>query len=392
MTKTQSSDGKSMFMARYGQRAAPGSRPGSIRVPEGALPPRIRLTGYGPESIEIHDNCDLEQVKQHRAKHSVLWIDIDGLGDAKLIEDFGKLFGIHRLALEDLVNIPQRSKVEQYQDDLFLVTQLPRRLEGRQGDRDGTQGVEQISFFLGRGFVLSWRERSGKCFDRVRDRLQVDNSVIRSSGADYLLYALLDAIIDSYFPTLEHVNDTLDALDEQLEQGVCENLVSHIHGVRHDVRLLRRIVWPLREAVDALRHEHEWLITKETQVYLRDCDDHVTQIIETLENCREACSDLRDYHSTELSNRMNEIMKVLTVIATIFIPLSFIAGVYGMNFDPEASGLNMPELRWQWGYPLAIGLMATVAVGQLLFFRWRGWLGSGFGKRSSRSRASRAQH
>ena len=203
----------------------------------------------------------------------------------------------------------------------------------------------------------------GTVFRTVHERLQVDGSVIRSSGSDYLLYALLDAIIDSYFPKLEQITDKLDILDEELETGSAREVVAPLHGVRHDVRLLRRIIWPLREAVDALRSEHDWLVTEETQVYLRDCNDHIAQIIETLESCREACSDLRDYHATEISNRMNEIMKVLTIIATIFIPLSFIAGIYGMNFDPDVSVLNMPELKWRGGYPFALLLMGASSRG-----------------------------
>ncbi len=364
-------------MERYERRGSPGARPGSIEIPAGALPPHIRMTGYGANAITLFDDCTFEDVKEQRGKHEVLWIDIAGLGDAKLIEDFGNLFGIHRLALEDLCHIPQRSKVENFQDYLFLVTQLPRQLEKPKKDRDGTQGVEQISFFVGKGFVISWRERRGVCFNAVRDRLKVDGSVIRSSGSDYLLYALLDAIIDSYFPKIEKISERLDELDEQLEQGSETGVISQLHGARHDVRLLRRISWPMREVVDSLGSDHSWLVDEETELYLRDCRDHVAEIIETLEGCREACSDIRDYHATEISNRMNEIMKVLTIIATIFIPLSFIAGVYGMNFDPEVSKLNMPELKWHNGYPFALGLMAAVAAGQLFFFRWMGWLGKG---------------
>lgn len=369
-----------MYMERYARRGSPGARPGSIEVPEGALPPHIRMIGYGTNEFTVFDDCSFKEVQKQRGKHEVLWIDIAGLGDAKLIEDFGKLFGIHRLALEDLCHIPQRSKVENFQDYLFLVTQLPRQLEKPSKEREGTQGVEQISFFVGKGFVISWRERRGVCFNAVRERLQVEGSVIRSSGSDYLLYALLDAIIDSYFPKIEKISDRLDELDERLESGSETGVISQLHGARHDVRLLRRIAWPMREVVDSLRGEHSWLVSEETEIYLRDCRDHVAQIIETLEGCREACSDLRDYHATEISNRMNEIMKVLTIIATIFIPLSFIAGVYGMNFDPEVSSHNMPELKWQNGYPFALGLMGAVAAGQLFFFRWMGWLGKGRSK------------
>ena len=377
-----------MFMARYGRRGRPGKRPGSIEIPEGATAPHIRLVGFGPESISVLEECSLKDVARERNKHDVLWIDIAGLGDAAMIEECGKLFGIHRLALEDLCHIPQRSKVEHYQDYLFVVTQLPRNVDNPDKVRDGSQCVEQISFFAGKGFVISWREQRGTCFNAVRERLQVKGSVIRSSGSDYLLYALLDAIIDSYFPKLEQINDKLDTLDEQLEEGLADRVISRLHGVRHDVRLLRRISWPMREAIDALRVEHDWLIGEETQVYLRDCHDHMVQIIETLEGCREACSDLRDYHATEISNRMNEIMKVLTIIATLFIPLSFIAGVYGMNFDPDISSTNMPELKWKGGYLFALTLMAVVAAGQLFFFRWMGWLGKGAKGRGAAANSS----
>lgn len=372
--------GKSMSMARYVQRAKPGTMPGHIRVPEGALPPHIRLTGYGPEKIAVFDNCTLDKVRSERGHHQVIWADVAGLGDPKLIEDFGRLFGIHRLALEDVAHTPQRSKVEVYQDYVFVVTQNPCGVRGNHQARDGTQTVEQVSFFIGKDFVLSWREKSGGCFDEVNKRLQVDGGMIRRSGSDYLLYALLDAVIDSYFPVLEKIGERIDTLDDEMQSGGAVELVSQIHSVRQDVRLLRRVVWPLREAVSSLCREHEWLIGKETQVYLRDCHDHVVQIVDSLENYRDACSDLRDYHATEISNRMNEIVKVLTIMSTIFIPLGFIAGVYGMNFDPDVSRWNMPELEWSMGYPMALGIMAAVAIGQLFFFRWKGWLGSPSGR------------
>ncbi len=383
--KKKKHHGKSMFMARYAHRATPGLRPGSIRVPENALPPRIRLTCYGPEKIAVFDNCSLDKVREQRGHHPVSWVDVAGLCDAKLIEDFGRLFGIHRLALEDVAHTPQRSKVEHFQDFIFVVTHIPCHVNGKHELREGTQSVEQVSFFIGKDYVLSWREKSGTCFDEVNNRLQVEGAVIRRSGSDYLLYALLDAIIDSYFPILEEIGERIDDLDDEMQSGGAIDLISRVHGVRQDVRMLRRVVWPLREAVDTLGRELEFLIGKETTLYLRDCHDHVVQIIDSLENYREACSDLRDYHATEVSNRMNEVMKVLTIMATIFIPLSFIAGVYGMNFDPEVSDWNMPELEWAMGYPMALGLMAAVAIGQLFFFRWRGWLGSPFGRKRKRS-------
>ena len=357
----------SMFMKRYGYRAAPGSRPGSINVPENALQPQVRITCYDGENLVERETPELSEIGELRGQSQVMWIDVVGLGDAEVITKIGQELGLHRLALEDLVTIPQRSKVDHYDDSLFVVAQLPRPEEEDE--------VEQISFFAGKDYVLSWRERPSDCFDAVRERLNVAGRPLRKSSADYLLYALLDAVIDAYFPALEMIGETLDELDDEMARGASTSIIGRIHGVRHDVRLLRRIVWPLREAVDTLITDHEWLVTPETSVYLRDCHDHTIQVIDTLENYREACSDLRDFYATEVSNRMNEVMKLLTVIATIFIPLSFIAGVYGMNFDPEVSSLNMPETRWGWGYPFALSLMATVAIAQLLFFRWKGWLG-----------------
>ena len=373
MSKASPASRASMTMKSYGYRAAPGARPGQINVPPDAMPTCLRVTAYDQEQVVDYEGCDLAKVQEIRGKHTVMWIDVVGLGNADLIASVGEMFGLHRLALEDVINIPQRSKVEHYQDVAFVIAQLPRLT--RQHD------VEQISFFAGKDFVLTWRERPSGCFDSVRDRIESTGRVIRESSTDYLLYALLDAVIDAYFPVLEEVGNRLDSLDEQMEEGVAENIVSRIHAVRRDVRVLRRMIWPLREAVDSLESDFEWLISKETSIYLRDCHDHTIQVIETLENYREACSDLRDFYSTEISNRMNEVMKVLTVIATIFIPLSFIAGVYGMNFDSEISQVNMPELKWRWGYPMALGLMGAVAVGQLFFFRWRGWLGGGSSSR-----------
>jgi magnesium transporter len=186
---------------------------------------------------------------------------------------------------------------------------------------------------------------------------------------------MLDAMIDAYFPTLERIGEIVDQLDDEIERGPSRSMISRLHGLRHDVRLMRRIVWPMREAVDELAARYEWLIGKETSVYLRDCHDHIIQILDTLENHRDACSDLRDYYASEVNNRMNEIIKVLTIISTIFIPLGFVAGVYGMNFD-TSSPWNMPELEWRYGYPVVMAVMLGIALTQLFFFWWKGWFGS----------------
>jgi len=308
----------------------------------------------------------------------MMWIDASGFGDAKVIEEIGELFDLHRLALEDMVTVPQRSKVEDFPNHLFAVTQIP--------SYNGDLFTEQLSFFIGKGFVLSWRERPGHCFDLLRKRLQVVRGTTRSSGADYLFYALLDAVIDSYFPVLEQVGEIFDDLDDRVESEADSNpeLLPLMRELRHDSRQLRRIVWPLRDAIDDLVRSPPPMVSDETLIHFRDCHDHTVQIIDTLENYRDAGSDLRDYYATAIANRMNETIKVLTIISTIFMPLTFIAGVYGMNFHRSKDApSNMPELDWKYGYLFAWGLMGLVAAAQIWFFWKRGWIGRGPRRRSS---------
>lgn len=357
----------SMFIKSFGHTLSPGARPGSIEIPYDAVPPIIRITCYGPEKLEDYPNSDLEMAGKLQGKYPVMWVDIVGMGDVELFDKVGQLFGIHRLALEDVVTIPQRSKVEQYSDHLFVVAQSPRK--------EKKHKFEQVSFFLGKNFIISWRASSSACFESVRHRMKFTGRAMRDLGPDYLLYALLDTMIDAYFPTLEKIGESVDRLDDELERGISKGMIARLHGLRHDVRLMRRIMWPLREAVGDLGTRHESLIGKETSVYLRDCHDHTVQILDTLDNHRDACSDLRDYYASEVNNRMNEIIKVLTIISTIFIPLSFVAGVYGMNFN-TGSPWNMPELNWRYGYVAVMLVMLTIAVFQLYYFRAKGWLGS----------------
>ncbi len=337
------------------------TRPGSILIPPGAQPALLRVTCYGPDRIVDKPNCSVGQIRELRGKHPVMWIDATGLDDAAAIEQLGEFLGLHRLALEDMVTIPQRSKVEEYPGHLFTVTQIPTY--------NTCLEMEQVSIFTGKDFVLTWREHPGNVFDIVRKRLQVTGGVTRTAGVDYLYYALLDAVIDSYFPALERVGEVLDELDDDIETNTGPGLIPKMSDVRHDVRQLRRIVWPLRDAIDDLVRLPPAMITPETLIHLRDCHDHAVQIMDALENYRDAGADLRDYYTSAISNRLNEIMKMLTIISTIFMPLSFIAGVYGMNFD------RMPELAWDIGYPLSLALMALVAGGQLYYFWRKGWLG-----------------
>lgn len=353
---------------RFDHSIHPHTRPGTVIVPAGADAPILRITCYGPEQIVERHNASLGQIRELRGKYPVMWIDATGLGDAELIEQLGEFLGIHRLALEDMVTVPQRSKVDEFPTHMYAVTQVP--------SYDGDLAAEQVSIFVGKGFVLSWRERPNHCFDIIRKRLQVSRGATRSAGVDYLLYALLDAVIDSYFPVLEKLGEVFDELDDRVEADSDPVLIAQMRDIRHDVRQLRRIVWPLRDAIDDLLRSPPEHITESTLIHFRDCHGHTVQIMDTLENYRDAGSDLRDYYATAISNRMNETIKVLTIISTIFMPLTFIAGIYGMNFHRSTDApTNMPELDWKYGYLLSLGLMAAVAAMQLVFFRRMGWMG-----------------
>ncbi|MEX0702945.1 MAG: magnesium/cobalt transporter CorA [Planctomycetales bacterium] len=353
---------------RVRRRTAPGAAPGVIRPDPQAPPPVIRLLGYGAGEIEEVDVPHVAELSRHLGKHAVTWINVDGLGDAETIAHIGRLFDLHPLALEDVVNVHQRPKVEEYGDYLFIVVRI---VEDPQYAR-----TEQISIFLGKDFVVTFQERVGDCWNPVRERLRTRRGRIRQLGPDYLVYTLIDAAVDAYFPVAEEYGDRLDAIEEDLSHGHAPQSFSSIQHIRSDLLVLRRAMAPLREAVNQLVRDPHALVTGDTRIYLRDCYDHTIQILDLLQTYREVCSDLREFYFAMVSQRTNEIMRVLTVIATLFMPLSFIAAVYGMNFDRVASWWNMPELGWRFGYPAALCLMAAVAVGQLTFFRRKGWLGS----------------
>lgn len=351
------------------KRTAPGAAPGTIVVDPDAPPSRIYAIAFGPEGFQEqaveapHDLAPLLQA------YSTVWINVDGLGDKEVIQQLGTMFELHRLALEDVVNVHQRPKIEDYTEQLFFVARMVYRNE--------TIQTEQLSMFIGENYVLTFQERpGGDCFDPVRERLRKGVARIRSYGTDYLAYCLIDALVDAYFPIIEVYGDHLEALEDEVLESPTASIVNEIHQARRDLLLLRRAIWPLREAINALLRDQAQRFSDETRVHLRDCYDHSIQILDFVESYRELVSDLMDVYLSSLSARMNEVMRVLTVIATIFIPLTFISSVYGMNFDTEASWWNMPELSWPFGYPLVLGVMGVVAVVQLVFFWRRGWLGT----------------
>lgn len=332
-----------------------------------AVRPTVRLIRYGPDQLEEREVKDAESLRSLIGKWPVTWVNVDGLGDLDLIRALGEMFGLHRLALEDVVNVHQRPKVEEYEDHAFIATRMLVA-------RDAAVS-EQITMFLGEGYLLTFQERPGDVFDPIRERIRRHRGFIRESKADYLAYALLDAVIDGYFPVLEHCGERLEALEDEVVSRPGGAAVAAIHEMKRDLLTLRRAIWPQREMINTLVRDPSPYVADQTRVYLRDCYDHTIQIMDIVETYRETASDLMDVYLSSVSTRLNEIMKVLTIIATIFIPLGFIASLYGMNFDPEVSPWNMPELRWYLGYPFSLGLMLLLALGLLYFFRRRGWLG-----------------
>jgi magnesium transporter len=289
--------------------------------------------------------------------------------DATLIRQLGERLSIHPLALEDVVNIGQRTKREDFDNAVFVVMDHFFIDSG-----DDSIGREQISLVIQPDVVLTVRERRSDLFEPIRDRLRLGKPRIRGGGTGYLAYALMDTVVDHLFPVLETIGDRLEDIEASLLDRPSPDDVSALHEVRSQLLVIRKSAWPLREMLSGLYRSTEDVFSDETRLYLRDVVDHATMAVDIVETLREMVSSLMDLYLSTVSNRMNEIMKVLTIIATIFIPLSFIAGLYGMNFERSVSPWNMPELGWTWGYPFALGLMALVAAGLLVFFRRRGWI------------------
>lgn len=294
---------------------------------------------------------------------AVTWININGLHQVEVIETLGKGFDLHPLVMEDILETEHRPKLENYETYLFLV------LKGLQFDEEKAEvRTEQISLILGPDFVLSFLEGNGESFDGVRERIRNNRGKIRRMGADYLAYALLDSVVDSYFSVLERLGDSIEQLEEELIVAPSRTTLQKLHHLKREMILLRKSVWPLREVISALQREDSALVQESTRIFLRDVYDHTIQVIDTVETFRDLLAGMLDLYLSSLSNRMNEIMKVLTIMSTIFIPLTFIAGVYGMNFS------FMPELSWPWGYPAVLGVMALSVAGMLRYFRKRKWL------------------
>jgi magnesium transporter len=355
------------------RRTPPGASPGTLIPDPAAVGSTISLIGYGDDQLIERHEISVDDVRSVKGTVPIVWINVDGLGDIELIERLGEIFGLHGLALEDVINVHQRPKAEEYEDHVFIVTRMVVP-----GPRVKT---EQVSMFVGRDFVLTFQERPGDCFDLVRERLRSREGRIHQSGKDYLAYALIDAGIDAYFPVLEDYGERLEALEDAVVSRPQPDLIERVHAMKRDLLALRRAIWPHREMISALIREETPLVTDQTRVYLRDCYDHSIQLMDIVETYREVASGLVDVYLSSMSTRLNDIMKVLTIIATVFIPLGFIASLYGMNFDRSVSAWNMPELGWRFGYPLVLLVMAVSAGLLMLYFVRQRWIGQ-FWKRS----------
>ncbi|MEZ4424843.1 MAG: magnesium/cobalt transporter CorA [Gemmatimonadota bacterium] len=343
----------------------PGAAPGTLvhigKVREG--PVALRAMDFETGRLDEHTLTDAKACADLIARPGVTWIDIDGVHDTELIASLGERFGIHRLVLEDIVHTHQRAKVEAYDGHLFIVLRMLRLDPVTLAVDD-----EQVSFILGKDYVLSFQEAPGDVFDPVRERLRHGRGLIRGRGPDYLAYALMDAVVDHYFQVVEAISDAADQLEEALLGQPGSDLGARIHHLKREALLMRRAVWPLREALSVLYRDEFTLIAAETRTFLRDVYDHTVQVIDSVETLRDVLTGSMDLFLSLQSNRMNEVMKVLTLVTSIFIPLSFLAGLYGMNFD------HMPELHLSWGYPALLGLMVAVVLGMLAFFRHKRWL------------------
>lgn len=344
---------------------APGAAPGTLTVHPHAFPPKIEFHGSSDGQCEALIISDVEMLPELVAKHQRCWINVDGLGDEPVLRRLAELFGIHPLALEDIVHVHQRAKVEEYPEHLFIVLRMVWLGEELY--------TEQMSLVVHNNVVLTFQERPGDCLDPVRNRLKDPRSPLRKQSLDHLVHAILDSIVDGYYPVIERFGDWIDSAEDSIPRARGAAVISDIHELRQELLFLRRCVWPLRETMNVLIRDQFTFFTHETRLHLRDTYDHTVQLMDVVDTYRELCADLRDFYYAVMSQRTNDVMKVLTIVATIFMPLSFIAGVYGMNFDTDFP-TNMPELKWRYGYLFSLALMGLTAGGLLWFFARRGWL------------------
>ncbi len=323
---------------------------------------QITVVDYTSSDVAEWEDATLEEVQECITRSSITWVNVTGLAQTDMIGSLGKVVGLHPLTMEDIVNTAQRPKVEDYEQYLFLVVKMLYL------DEEQVIRGEQVSLVLGKNFVLSFQEQSGDVFASVRTRIKEHKGRIRDWGGDYLLYSLLDAIIDSYFAVFERIGEVLEDVENELVPATGPQSMQMLLSVKKDLIFLRKSIWPVRDVVSGLQRGTSPFIQETTQIYLKDAYDHAIQVLDTLETYRDTSTALMDIYLTTIGNRTNEVMKVLTIIATIFIPLTFVTGLYGMNFE------FMPELQFSWGYPLVLLLMASIGMMEIFYFWRKGWI------------------
>lgn len=350
------------FKKRSSKTGLPPGSPVYIgdKVPMGT---RIRVIDYGENHFEQKEVTNIKDILKYKTSNTVTWINFDGIHNPELMETVGKEFGLHPLVVEDILNTDQRAKIDDYEDYIYLVLRMFYNIRGIEEVHS-----EQISIIIGEKFVLSFQESEGDIFDILRDRLKFNKGKVRKMGGDYLAYCLVDLIVDNYFSIVEKIGEDMESIEDSLADDPNPNTLQRLHGIKQRMIFLRKSVWPLREAVSKFQRLENELIIPDTKVYMRDVYDHTIQIIDTIESYRDTTSSMIDIYLSSISYKMNEIMKVLTIISTIFIPLTFIVGVYGTNFH------FFPEITWRYGYFMMWGVMAAIAVGMLYYFRKKKWI------------------
>ena len=363
--KRGSQGGSKVFRRQF---ARPGSPPGTLDIPPGSPKPRIRLMSFDAATLDEREVAAPAEARAAVKPGRTTWIDVAGLGDEAIIRTLGDAFELHPLALSDVVHTGQRPKAESYGDGLLFVIARMATLMS-----DGEFTWEQMSIVLGSGYVLTFQETPGDCLEGLRERLRRGQKTLRSSGPDYLATMLLDGIVDGYFPILETYGEKLESIESKVIERAEPEVLGTIYGMKRDLMTFRRAAWPLRDVLNHLLRDGHPLLSPAVAPYLRDAADHTAQVVDVIESYRELVGSFVDVYLSSVSNRTNEVMRVLTVISTIFIPLTFLAGVYGMNFDRGEPG-NMPELGWPFGYVVFWAVSIAITVGLLGVFKRLGWL------------------
>jgi len=325
-------------------------------------PLRISLIDYNAENVSEHVDIPIDDCMGCKVSDSVSWINIDGLNDSSVIEKVGERFGVHPLVLEDVLHTTQRPKLEDHSDYLFLVVRMLYIPPGS----DEIQS-EQLSFILTEHCLITFQERAGDVFDEVRDRIRKNHGRVRKMGVDYLLYALMDAIVDNYFLIMETTGEKIESIEQAMMQNPDEVLLNELYRMKRELLYIRKSTWPLREAVGGLERGESTLLKKKTSPFIRDLYDHTIQVIDTVETFRDMLSGVQDLYLSSMGQKTNQVMQVLTIIATIFIPLTFVAGIYGMNFE------HMPELAWKYSYLVFWGVILLLTFGMVIYFRRKKW-------------------